>query len=240
MVLIAIAIVMGVSLSHYRDNAARLKQQQEEARNSALAAQEEAKKSALTAQEDALKQQRLEEENQAQAKKEHAEYVARYIDEGYVRTTNFITIALVAVSEDGKPDSAVSHSLADHFSGGQIKILPSFFRPEFVSQGLFNDSINGMSDLSQKLELGKYIDDVVLAREEVDYTTNSSALDSMITANMRLEVVMLSVSTGAQNQRWVFNATGVGVRQEDASQLAEERILQKIGSDTQISLSKNL
>lgn len=167
---------------------------------------------------------------------EHANYMWRYLDSNYARTPGMKTIAVVAMSDDGTWNSAVGTALADRFKSKSVETLPSFFKMEFVSDGLFNHAIIGVSDLSKKLELGKFVDGLLLAREKVSYSTNPPALESLITANMQLEVVMLAVTTNGQNQRWTFTAKGTDFKEYDARTMAENRIIKQITDDTKISL----
>lgn len=163
----------------------------------------------------------------------HTNYMAHYLNSGFSRQADVKMIALIAASEGGKPDSAIGDALSRHLKADGVKILPSLFKTEFISDGLFNKTFNGSSDICRDLELTNVLDGILMAREAVDYTPT---LDNMTTANMRLEVVVQAITPNAENQSWTFSSTGVGVKRQDARDMAEERIIKQIMNDTNMTL----
>jgi hypothetical protein len=223
--LIGIALLVNfffIEIAHsYRNDKDQRRQQQEQAQ-----------------QQQELKKQQEADAVQAEknAEAEHARYLARYLDSGFVRKSDVKTIAIIAASEDGKWDSDVGDALAGHLKASGVEMLPSFFKAEFISDGLFNDAFGGLDDLSQKLELGKFIDGVVLAREQVSYSQNPS-LENVTSADMRLEISVMPVSASVQNQTWTLTATGTGFKNEDARAMAEERLIKQIATDANVKLN---
>ncbi len=169
------------------------------------------------------------------AAEHHARYLARYLDADFARKPGIGTVAMVVVSENQKSNPALIPTLATHLKTDAVEILPGFFRPEFISDNLFTETFKGSTDAINKLDLAKSLDALLLARQEVRYTTNAS-LENVITANMRLEVLLLPVSGKAQGQAWAFTANGAGFKPQDARSLAEERLIKQIASDQRMSL----
>jgi hypothetical protein len=244
--LVGIALLINfffLEIAHsYRAHKEQAREQVRQQQESQIAAQKAAEEKeqlqkqreadALQATKDAeIARQKAAEEAAA----EHAQYMARYLDSSFVRKPNIETVAIVAVSEDGKWDSNIGDALSHHLKANGIEILPSFFKTEFISDGLFNSAFGGIGDLSQKLEIGKFVDGVVLAREQVRYSQNPS-LENVTTADMSLEISVLSVSATVQNQTRTFTATGAGFKNENARASAEERLVKEIMSDTNMTL----
>jgi hypothetical protein len=243
-VLLVIAVSINLTREGWRQRAAQRQEQHQQEIASQIAAQKVAQEQAQLQKQREVEAQQAAEEAEAARQKaaeeaaaEHAQYLARYLNSGFVKQSGVETIAVVAASENGKFNSAVSDALASRFKSKAVETLPSFFKLEFISDGLFNDAFNGIAALSQKLELGKFLDGLLLAREEVTYSPNSSSLDNVITATMQVEIELVPVSSSLQDERWTFTATGAGFKNEEARALAEERIIKQISTDTKMSLN---
>jgi hypothetical protein len=117
-----------------------------------------------------------------------------------------------------------------------VQILPSFFRPAFISDGLFDQVLSGSQDLFAKLELAKSVDTLVMAKEDVEYT-QSPALENLITATIRLDVHLIHVSGQDDGTTWTFTAHGPGFSKDIARKAAEERLIKQISEDTKMSLN---
>ena len=169
------------------------------------------------------------------AAEQHARYLARYIDSDFARKPGIGTVAIVVVSEDQKSNPALAPVLATHLKTDAVEIHSGFFKPEFISDNLFAETFKGSTDAINKLELAKSLDALLLARQEVRYSTNAS-LENVITATMRLEVLALPVSGTGQTQAWTFTANGAGFKPTDARSLAEERLIKQIAKDDKMSL----
>jgi len=164
---------------------------------------------------------------------EHARYVARYVSTSS-SPKNGHTVAVVAATEDGKLNSAITAALAGKFQK-DARILSAFFTPDFISDGLFNDAFAGNAGQFQTLDLTNAVDVVVLARQDVQYS-QSAALDNVITATMRLDVVAVPVAGKSDRTSWSFTAFGPGFSKEVARGAAEDRIIKQIAADTKMSL----
>lgn len=169
-----------------------------------------------------------------QAAEERQRFIARYLNSGFAQTTGAKAVAIAVVGENGRYSAAVGSALADKLRSGPRPVLSSFFRPEFVSDGLFDSLYSGSNDPVDRLELAKSLDAAVLGRQNVSYSSDP-ALENVITATMHLQVTAISFATG-QSQSWSFVASGAGFKQAEARLMAEERLLKQIAKDTRISL----
>jgi hypothetical protein len=188
-------------------------------------------------------QQRQAMENDAAARKAtqdaaaaHAQYLARYVNTGFSRMPGSKTIAVAVASENGTLNRAVTAALESWFQRESVRILSPFFKPEFVSDGLFQEAFNGSGEILNKLELAKSLDRVVLAQQNVQYAQNT-ALENVITATMQLKVAVMPVSGQSDGKTWTFTAYGPGFTKEVARQAAEERLIKQIAADTNMSLT---
>lgn len=170
---------------------------------------------------------------------EHTKLLERYLNPGtYTRKAGTKTVAIVAVSEDGKFNRAVSAGIVSRLKGDSIEILPSLFTAEFVSDGLFSRTCNDSRQITKALDLVKFLDVLLLIRQRVGYSSNNASLQNVITANMQLEVMISAVGAPDQSQAWTLTANGAGFTRNDARQLAEERLLKQIAKDPRLSLTQ--
>ncbi len=172
----------------------------------------------------------------AEAEADHARYLARYLNPNFTRKPGAKTVALVAVSENGKFNRTVSDAVADRLKGDTVQIVASFFKPEFVSDGLFNSAFAEPNEIIKKLELAKSLDVVLLARQTVRYSTTAS-LENVTTASMELELTAFPTDASSEPSTWTFRAPGPGFKNEDARAMAEERVIKQITRDTNMSLN---
>jgi hypothetical protein len=166
----------------------------------------------------------------------HTDYLVRYLNSGFSRTPGGEMLAVVVATGDGKLDSTISTALADHFKSDTVKISTSLFKPEFVSDKLFDSVFDGSTEILNKLDLANSLDALLLARETVQYS-KSPSLDNLVTANLKLEVQLVPIISSLHNQTWNFTANGAGFSQTEAKSNADDRILKQIASDTKMSLN---
>ena len=167
---------------------------------------------------------------------EKAGFLGRFINVGINRKSGRKAAAIAVASEDGKPNLAVSAALASHLQTERVEMLSSFLKPEFIYAGLLDDAFRDSSALAAKLELSKFVDALLLARQSVQYSTDPS-LENVITATMKLEVLIKSPDGNDPGRIWTFRANGAGFKQSDARSLAEERIIRQISTDTKMSFT---
>ncbi len=164
-----------------------------------------------------------------------AQYSARYVNAGFSRKLPGKTIAVVAADENGTLSRAVTAALEKRFQREPALILSPFFKPEFVSDGLFKDAFAGSDEIFNKLELANSLNGVVLAQQNVQYAQNA-ALENVITATMQLKVLVMPVSGQSDGKTWTFTSYGPGFTKEVARQAAEERLIKQITTDTNMML----
>jgi hypothetical protein len=174
--------------------------------------------------------------NQAEeeAAAQHASYLARYLNSGSSRKPGIKMVAVAVVSENGAFNFAVNAAIANHLKTDSASMLTSFFRPAFVTDGLFANAFAGSNGIFDKLDLSKSLDVLLLGREQVQYSSDPS-LENVMTANIQLEITAFSIADG-QSQSWTFVANGSGFKQTEARQMAEERLIKQIAKDTKMSL----
>lgn len=174
-------------------------------------------------------------ESARKATEERAKFIARYINPDTARVPEKKSVAVLVVSESGKLNRTIASVLMDRVRNDRVVLLPSFFKPEFVADGLFGKALSGSTTLFGQLELEKVLDILLLARQSVQYTTNQS-LENVITANMSLEISAIPIITSLPGDAWTLTANGAGFTPGQARQMAEERLLSQIASDTKIRI----
>jgi hypothetical protein len=166
---------------------------------------------------------------------EHAAFLRRYLNAGTARKPGVEIVAVAVSSETGELNRAVGTALALHLKTPVVETLSSFFKGEFVSSGLINDAFNDSGMTFRKLELAKTLDGLLLGRQQVQYSTNPELLN-VVTANMQLELELIPLAGNAQSESWTFAANGAGFNRQNARQLAEERLIKQIETDTKMSV----
>lgn len=161
-----------------------------------------------------------------------------YVNTNIAKQAGIQMVAVAVISETGTMNHNMGAALVKHFQREGVKLTDSFFKPEMATDGLFATALNGSSDLFTRLELAKSLDAVLLARQQVQYETNSE-LNNIVTAVMQLEIVTLPVAGKGESQSWTLSANGAGIRRADARALAEERIVKQIDKATSMSLNLN-
>lgn len=223
---VAVFTVLAVLIASAWDHWRQLPTQQQ---RSALLGTERQGAAANLAQEQRIRS------TDEQAAAEHAKYLARYLNAGSSRKPGLKMVAIAVVSENGTFNHAVNAAIASRFKTDSVGILASFFRPPFVTDGLFANALAGSNEIFDKLELSKSLDVLLVGRQEVQYSTDPS-LENVMSANMQLEVTAISMADG-HRQSWTFVANGAGFKQSEARLMAEERLLKQIAGDTKMSLS---
>ena len=214
---------------------AQARQAAAEVQAKALAAATEARRKA--AEEKAAETARSNNERALrEAAEAHARYLTKYVNTNITKRAGNQMVAVAVVSETSSMNHLIGSALVSHFKTERVQLTDSFFKPEFVTDGLFASAFNGASDLFNRLELAKNLDALLLARQQIQYETNSE-LNNIVTAVMQLEIVTLPVAGQSESQSWTLAANGAGIRRADARMLAEERIVKQINTATNMSLS---
>ncbi len=165
----------------------------------------------------------------------HARFVSQYEETNFIRTPTVELIAVACAAENETLNQAVSAALVSRFRTKNAEFTSSFFKPTLVTEGPFNEVFNGSGDIFRKLDLTKYLDGLLLARQEVQYSTNAD-LNNVVTADMHLQIEMLPVSGLIESRSWTLAAKGAGFNPADARMQAEERVIKQITVDTNMSL----
>ncbi|MGA9450689.1 MAG: hypothetical protein WBW41_05005 [Verrucomicrobiia bacterium] len=202
-----------------------------------IAAQQRKIEEDATARKEAEAKEQAALKAEQEAASEHANFIAQYENTNFSRTPNVELIAVACAAEDRTMNQAVSTALVSRFKGQNVELTSSFFKPTLVTEGLFDDVIKGSGETFTKLDLAKYLDGLLLARQDVRYSTNAD-LNNVVTADMHLQVVTLPVSGQIESKAWTLAAKGTGFNPADARMQAEERIVKQIADDATMSLSQ--
>lgn len=165
---------------------------------------------------------------------ERAQFITRYVTSSAPRNAGVKSVGIAVASEHGKLNSPLATFLAGRFTSPNVKALSSAFTPEFISDGLLAEALSDSRGVVGKLDLANTFDVLLLARQSVEYSTNTS-LENVITANMSTEIMAVPTATRGQDRTWTFRAAGAGFKPGDARALAEERIMKQIANDTSLS-----
>lgn len=200
-------------------------------------AQQQREQAALAAQQQQAAEKEAAAKKSAQdAAAERAKFLARYLYPDLSRRPGMKTVAIAVATDNGSSNRAVTTALESRFQRESVWILSPFFKPEFVSDGLFKDAFAGSGEVFNKLELANSLDGVVLAQQDVQYAQNA-ALENVISATVKLKVAVMPVSSPGDGKTWTFTTYGPGFTKEVARQAAEERLIKQITTDTNMSLS---
>jgi hypothetical protein len=167
---------------------------------------------------------------------EHARLLERYLNSRFTSKPGVAIIGVAIESETGTINPTISHALAQRLESGDVQLLNSFFKPDFVADRFVASIFSGDTGIFDRLELTNWLNGVLIGRQTITYSKNT-ALDSTITANLRLQVMVLPVGLARDSQSWALSANGVGFNENDARLQAEDRIIHRIESDSTMSLS---
>jgi hypothetical protein len=181
--------------------------------------------------------QQAERQQAAAATNAENERYSGFVNTNIVRNPGEEMIAVACASETGTLNSAIGDALATHFKRGHVKFVSSFFRPTVITDGSFDAVFTGSKEAFKKMELEKSLDGLLLAKQDVAYSTNA-ALDGVITADMHVQIVTLPVTGQIESQSWTLSAKGTGFDNADARMQAEERIIHQINVNTNMALSQ--
>ena len=92
------------------------------------------------------------------------------------------------------------------------------------------------SDHSLTIGTCEIFDGLLLARQEVQYTTKPS-LENILTANMQVEMVALPIAGQVESQDMEIHGNRSGTPSSKTHEQAEERIIKQITTDTTMSLN---
>ena len=175
----------------------------------------------------------------AQAAEAQKQFRARYLNSGSPRKSGVNLVAVLAASEDGKIERDLMRALSGLLTTNGVELVESFFKPEFVADGLLADMFSESTSLRHKLELDKSLDGLILARLAVEYLSNPS-LQNVLTAKLSLEVAAQAMDASGASKTWTLTVSGAGFDRKAARAMAGERILKEIANDKTMSLASIL
>ena len=238
MVFICILACIAIVLYAWQDHREGRKAAEIAARKEAEAEQQQKIENAAEAQQKAEAEKEAAVKAEQDAAAAHAQFMAQYEDNNFTRTASMELIATACATENGTMNEAISAALASRFKTENVEVTSSFFKPTLITEGLFGDVFNGSGDIVRKLELAKFIDGLLLAKQDVRYSTNTD-LNNIVTADMHVQIETLPVSGAVEAKSWMLAAKGTGFNTADARMQAEERIIKQIGDDPAMSLGQS-
>lgn len=221
----------------------RLSRQQAAQTAQDAAAVEKAKEDVAAAQKKAeadrtVVDKAADEQARERALAKHEAELKRYLTGTVSRNPGMASVAIAVASEDGKLDRHVGEALARRLHTNTVEMLPSLFTAEFLTDGLFADTIAGSRLSLARLDLTNTLDGLVLAREEVGYSQNPS-LENTTSAHLKIDVTIIPTKSSGNGESWTLTTDGVGFHQDEARSMAEDRLIKKIAEDTNIILNLN-
>lgn len=173
----------------------------------------------------------------ANAAAQRAQYLALYLNHGFRRQPGLKTVAIAAEFQSGESDRPIADALASRFENPNLALITTFFKPAFYADGTFGKIFAGSTGPIYKLGLTNQLNGLLLAQEQVRYSTNGTEVDNVVTANTRLDVAFLPFDVMRREQSWTLLANGAGFSQVQARSNAEKRLLAQIAGDNRMSLS---
>lgn len=167
---------------------------------------------------------------------EDEKLLEKYFDTAFTKKSGNLAVAFYMAGSGGNQNPAIHDALVQKLSAGNTKLITSFFREAFLTDGLFESAFAGPSAVADKLKLSKYLDGFVLVKETVKIQQNSSELANVLTANIRLDIAVISCGNNIQGRTWTFTANGAGFKTSDAQAQAEERLIKQLSTDSRVSL----
>ena len=169
---------------------------------------------------------------------EHQRFLEKYVDTGITKNAGNQLVAVAVASESRSINHAVGAALITRFKADHVQLTDSFFKPELVTDGLFNSVFNRSSDLFNKLELAKSLDGLLLAKAGRSVFDKRRVWTASSPPTMHLEIVTLPVDRTEKARHGRFTANGTGFSPADARMQAEERIIHQINANTNMALSQ--
>jgi len=160
----------------------------------------------------------------------HADYLAKYVVTGTNWEPGANSVIIAVATEDRKANREVNDAIAALLKDAHNQVVLSFFTPAFLADGVYNEAFDGSGEFIEKLGLAQRIDWLLLARQKVVYVDNPS-LQNVLTANMELEVLLISSRNKDDKRTWTLKANGAGFKEADARAMAEERLVKELATD---------
>ena len=174
-IVLLVAVLIGVQRHNSSQRAAHAEQVKQQLEESNQLAQAAAAKQISESNQLAAIQKGKIAEAQAAAQKAADElkaYRTRYLGDHNAR----YSIAVMVADENGMPNESLAQSICTILDTNGLTTTASLFTPDFIADGLFGQMLSGSKEAFDKLELTNTVQAVMLARQSVEYSTNS-ALD---------------------------------------------------------------
>ncbi len=152
----------------------------------------------------------------------------RYLATGTTKIPGTTNIAVMTVDDRGLPDPQLSQQIAQGLKAMRVSTNTSLFKPAFAIDGVFSKVMNGEVDSIRSLSLSRFADYVLLGRKRTTYGTDQASQQmlgtSVYTAQISVDLRVISAATGAIQRDLSVSERGVGLTSEKAGREALELI----------------
>lgn len=145
----------------------------------------------------------------AENQRQHQAFLERYINTSIAKRSGRRQAAVLVLRETQSPINGIEDSLGNALSQHGVEPNTSFFKPSFVLEGRARRLLGGDWDQIRQLELNSRIDYVVLGAAAVSFSP-SQQFDGLISANLRVELKCLTVSSQRVCGSQHFEIVGAG------------------------------
>lgn len=162
---------------------------------------------------------------EAEKAKEFMAYLNRYVNLSVVNKEDTKEIAIMIIEEGLKERLDIAQSISSYLKSQGLNPLLSLFRSPFISEGLFDEIFSGDTRKVKDLQIINHADYILLGRKLTNFRT-APELENLISAELNLELKIISADTGVIVRSQRFTAIGAGF----SNSTAEEKALETIGS----------
>ncbi|HEV2522807.1 MAG TPA: hypothetical protein VGT24_10545 [Candidatus Acidoferrales bacterium] len=145
----------------------------------------------------------------AENQRQHQAFLEHYINTSIVKRPGRKQAAVLVLRETQSTINGIEDSLGNALSQHGVEPSTSFFKPSFVLEGRARRLLDGDWDQIRQLELNTRIDYVVLGAAAVSFSP-SQQFDGLISANLRVELKCLTVSSQRVCGSQHFEIVGAG------------------------------
>lgn len=137
------------------------------------------------AEETARREQETATTKEREAREKQAAELAAYKTRHLGNQTARHKVAVLIVSEDGRPNLHLGHALVSLLNDAGLPSTASLFTGEFVADGLFRETLDGSRTAINRLDVPQLAEALLLGRQTVSYGTDAT-LGGLVTARMEL------------------------------------------------------
>ena len=131
-------------------------------------------------------------------------------------------IIILFIDQDNNTEQNISDALGKIYKSQGFIVANSFFKNEFISDGIFNQLFEGETDLQKKMGLKQHADAICLGKLNISYRTNSK---NLTIADAQVNIKITSTGNDVTDKSYSETTTGTGVSEADAKSGAIANLL---------------